>query len=82
VALTYETATKKLKTYRDGIIDLNVTTTNLISIIATDKVSIGMELDGASGSDFYSGLMNDVRIYDKALSAKEVYQISKAKIAH
>jgi len=42
---------------------------------ADDKLSLGQEYDGGSTGDFYLGLMDDVRVYDEALSAVEIEDI-------
>jgi hypothetical protein len=47
---------------------------------STGGIAIGR--DGDSSSSYFSGSMNDVRFYDHALSAREVYDISLAKILH
>lgn len=78
IVLTYDFSTKNAKIYTDNILDTNVITGNQINISASDKVSIGMEYDGASPSDLFSGEIPVAKVYDKILSAQEVQQNFKA----
>jgi hypothetical protein len=47
------------------------------SFSATDRWSIGMEWDSGTASDFLAGTVDDVRIYDIALTADEVKQLMR-----
>ena len=47
----------------------------------TNAAVIGQENNNGSVYRF-NGLINDVRIYDHALSDKEIYELSKAKVLH
>ena len=47
------------------------------SFSATDRWSIGMEWDSGTASDFLAGTVDDVRIYDMALTADEVKQLMR-----
>jgi len=78
IILTYDFSTKNAKIYTDNILDTNVTTSNQINISASDKVSIGMEYDGGSPTDHFSGEIPVAKVYNKALSAQEVKQNYKA----
>jgi len=78
IVLTYDFSTKNAKIYTDNILDTNVTTGNQINILASDKVSIGIEYDGGSPSDFFSGEIPVAKVYDKILSAQEVQQNYRA----
>ena len=42
----------------------------------------GDNIYGGSGGGFLTGLIDDVRIYDHALSQKEVKELSRAKVLH
>lgn len=46
-----------------------------------DEFRIGRQ-QSSSGSKYFSGRINDFRIYDNALSAKEIQEIAKALIQH
>ena len=47
------------------------------SFSATDRWSIAMEWDSGTASDFLAGTVDDVRIYDMALTADEVKQLMR-----
>jgi len=47
------------------------------SFSATDRWSIGQEWDSGTPSDFLAGTVDDVRIYDMALTAEEVKQLMR-----
>jgi len=47
------------------------------SFSATDRWSIGQEWDSGTPSDFLAGTVDDVRIYDMALTADEVKQLMR-----
>ena len=47
------------------------------SFSATDRWSIGQEWDSGTASDFLAGTVDDVRIYDVALTADEVKQLMR-----
>ena len=72
VVATYNKTTKALKTYTDGVEDLNTTTNNTITILSSDQASIAMEYDGGTASDLFNGDIAKVRAYGKVLSETEV----------
>ena len=74
VVATYNKTTKALKTYTDGVKDLDTTTNNTITILSNDQASIAMEYDGATPTDLFNGDIAKVRAYDKVLSETEVLQ--------
>ena len=74
VVATYDYSTKNLKTYTDGVNDLDVTTNIQINIQSSDKASIAMEFDSSSPSDLFNGDISQVVVYDRVLSSKEVLQ--------
>jgi hypothetical protein len=50
------------------------------SFSATDLWSIAMEWDGGGASDFLVGIVDDVRIYDMAMTAEGVKQIMRGDL--
>ena len=72
-----------LTTYMDGII-VNTKTITAAQYTGTN-LTIGARCTGVNGSSFgnyFQGQLNDVRIYDHALSDKEVEEIAKGLILH
>lgn len=80
---SHVTITKKddtIKVYVNG--ELKTTRTQTLSDrSSTSKIRIGDDYRGGT-SVSYMGYMNDVRIYDHALSLKQVQQIAKGLILH
>ena len=71
IAYVLEDSSDTIIVYVDGIEALSFTST--ISIAATDLLSLGQEYDPPmTPGDFYDGLLDDVRIYDRALSETEI----------
>ena len=80
VALIIDTIDKKIQVFQDGVSIYSGTFNNSGTILATDKLFIGQELDGGGNSDYFKGKIQDVRIYNRALSPEEVlinYNLTK-----
>ena len=76
IACTYDGA--KLRIYINGVED-NSTNTSLVPNYGSAKLCIG----SWSGNNYnLKGLLNDVRVYNHCLSAKEVKEISKGLSLH
>lgn len=69
-----------LKTYINGVLVNTKTITN--SQLVRANLTIGARCRGSSYDCFFSGKINDVRIYDHCLSAAEVREISQGLILH
>lgn len=76
-ALVYDAGTLFL--YLDGVFVKSLATTIVPSVADTPTFGVGAASNGAEKSHAW---INDVRIYDTALSAMEVYEISKGLILH
>lgn len=63
VALVVNDTSNTATTYIDGVIDQNGVTFSE-SISSTDLITLGMEYDSGSPSDFFAGAYDDVRIYN------------------
>lgn len=84
VAATYDVTTNEIRIYIDGVLKNSVYYTSGYTYASswTNTLAIGRNHNdsSANASYFYIGKMNDARIYDHCLSAKEVKEISKGLI--
>lgn len=69
VAATWDGATVKI--YIDGVLDTSASRSGTLNV-DTRPVYIG----GRSGADFFNGMIRDVRLYNRALSASEIQQLA------
>jgi hypothetical protein len=71
IAYVLDDSANIITIYVDGSEVLNFTST--ISVAASDVFSLGQDYDtGLITSDFYSGQIDEVRVYDRALSEAEI----------
>ena len=71
IAYVLEDSYDTITVYVDGSEALSFTST--VSVAADDILSFGQEYDpGMTTGDFYNGMLDDVRIYDYALSEAEI----------
>jgi hypothetical protein len=74
-----------LSLYRDGVFISSQSCVNTV-LTVTGAIILGQEQDsvggGFSASQAFQGGLNDLRLYDEALSTYEIKEISKAKIIH
>lgn len=81
IAVTYDGATAKL--YVNGQYSQSYSTTAVSSTYLGNTVSFGSsQANGTGYGNYLNGRLNDIRIYDHCLSAKEVEEISKALAIH
>ena len=78
IAFTWNSTEGKL--YINGELKKTYTTLNGGTVKTGNKFSLGSNV--ANSSTKFKGRLNDVRIYDHCLSAKEVEEISKGLILH
>jgi len=71
VAMTYDGATLSL--YQDGIFQGSIGSTGLLG--GTSNFQIGHDLFDASSGRYFGGKIDQVRIYDRGLTAQEVEDI-------
>ena len=74
VVLVLSTTLGSCTLYVDGGSVYNYATSTSIDV--PDLFSLGQEYDGLVTSDFYEGFMDDVRIYDRALTEQEIQAIA------
>lgn len=77
IAVTYNNG--ELKMYLNGTLNKTSATTIVPVLNNSQHLGIGA---ASNGAEKLTGFLNDVRIYDHALSAKEVEEISKGLILH
>ncbi|HCO92906.1 MAG TPA: hypothetical protein DIU00_02965, partial [Phycisphaerales bacterium] len=64
-----------IKLYTDGVEVASISTS--IDVSDEARWSIGQEWDGSTPSDFYVGMVDDARIYNKALTQVEVAELMR-----
>lgn len=70
--------------YIDGVLDSSTTTTGTPTIVNTTNYAVGVCHNSAttvSGNPL-NGYLNDVRIYDHALSVAEIKELAKGLVCH
>lgn len=69
--------------YINGVLDKSTTTTHNMSTIASNfTIGASQNTSNTVSGNYLNGKLNDVRIYDHALSAKEVKELSKGLVVH
>jgi hypothetical protein len=69
----------ELSVYINGVKDNSSTASSFIYISSSGNGSIGQY---TTSSEVWKGYLNDIRIYDNALSQKEINELAKAKVLH
>ena len=69
----------EIKIYLNGILNKTYTTTIIPILNSSQHLGIGA---ASNGAEKLTGYLNDVRIYDHALSDKEVEEIAKGLVLH
>ena len=69
----------EIKIYLNGILNKTYTTTITPVLNSSQHLGIGA---ASNGAEKLTGYLNDVRIYDHALSQKEVEEIAKGLVVH
>jgi len=77
LAFTYDAQTGKQKTYFNGNLDSQQTTAGGSINISSGPLRIGGGINTGcpDGAGFFKGLIDEVAIYDRALSAEEIEQL-------
>jgi hypothetical protein len=79
VAGTYDGSTANI--YVNGVLDNSVPKTGTILASTAGPLFIGQNVGGAGSGEFFNGLIDEVAIYNRALSAEEVAAIFNARSA-
>lgn len=74
VVLTYNVSARRAIIYTDSNVTMDAVTNNTINVLANDTLSIGMEYDGASTTDHFSGWIATASVYNRCLTPVEVSQ--------
>ncbi len=76
IAFVLDDSANTITIYVDGSDVLSFTST--VSVYTNDIFSLGQEYDtGMTTGDFYSGLLDDVRVYDRALTPAEIATLAQ-----
>jgi hypothetical protein len=75
IAYVLEDSSDTITIYVGGIEALSFTST--ASIAADDVLSLGQKYSGVTPNYFYDGLLDDVRVYDRALSEAEIAELAQ-----
>lgn len=70
-----------VKFYVNGILQKTITQRNQLSNVIDDNL-ITWGRRGVTDTGGFGGMLNDIRIYDHALSVKEIKEISKGLVLH
>lgn len=69
--------------YVNGVLDSYTTTVGTPTVVSTHFAIGGSQNANTTvNTNYLNGYLNDVRVYDHALSPKEISDISKAKVVH
>ncbi len=83
VCTTHDNSTLKTCYYIDGILSVSGQSSTPASTTYTNATDIGHDVNnGSNPGSFFDGNICDVRIYNHALSQKEVSELSKGLVVH
>ena len=83
VCVTHDHQTLKNTFYVDGVSVATTTGSAAAATQYTNASDVGHDVNSSATDGFYfTGLINDVRIYDHCLSQQEIHEISKALVLH
>ena len=78
--VTYKLENEYLYLYVNGVLKSKIAAKGVPRINNSDNVYLGIR--AYDSSYYFQGCLNDVRIYNEALSAKQIKEIAQAKICH
>ncbi len=68
-----------VKLYMDGMYRPSADFTSVTTFAEGDRWSLAQEWDGNSASDFYTGSVDEARIYDRPLTDDEILQVMRGR---
>lgn len=79
VACVFDDTANEIREYVNGTLDVTITSINKSLVASTGTLRIGAEIPTANY--YFSGLLDDVRIYSRALTASDLQGIMKGEEA-
>ena len=80
IAFTFDDAGNAQALYIDGVLAASDTSTASISYTSGSNTRIGANASDSDNDFDFNGLIDDVRIYDRALSASEIQDLASAPV--
>lgn len=78
--VAFKLQNQNLYLYVNGVLKSETTVTEVPRINNTDKIYLGAR--DYDTPNYFQGYLNDIRIYNEALTAKQIKEIAQAKICH
>jgi hypothetical protein len=76
-AFTYDNATRRANTYRNGVLVYSIVEADPRAVLSTSNQPMFIGRNGSANVYHVKGLLDDVRVYGRALSADEVLQLAR-----
>ena len=80
IAIVYNGSS--IQFYKNGILQTSNTYTGTLTTLTKTSGAYYLGRDSRTGTTAFNGRLNDFRVYDHALSAKEVKEIAKGLVLH
>ena len=78
VAMTFDDAANSLKVYLDGVLKASLTANRTIAYDNTRPFLIGSDIENGNASLYFPGQIDEVALFNRALTAAEVQQLAQA----
>ncbi len=76
IAAVFDAGAQTFKIYLNGILDAELNVTYNTVFQSSAPFVVGADMNNGQAADFYDGLMDDWRVYSRALSATEIQTLS------
>lgn len=77
IVIVRDNTVKQYRGYKNGVLNLTSGIYTINPTVTTHAVSIGRRIEG---SEYFNGLMDDIRIYNRALSDNEITQLYNSPV--